>query len=186
VLQAGTGEVGYHLKERGHKIPLSAEQSLVVRAVWEGEAVLVSDVKQEPTWLTNPLLPDTKAELAVPITLGAEVLGVLDVQSDEVGGLNEEDRLLLIGLCGQISIAIETRRVEAERVRLLAEVERRAQRELTIRAITERMRTANNLEQLVKITARELGQQLSAGHAIVELGLEKKPAIDPSGYARDN
>ncbi|GAB4409767.1 MAG: hypothetical protein Fur0044_03400 [Anaerolineae bacterium] len=186
VLQAGTGEVGYRLKERGHKIPLSAEQSLVVRAVWEGEAVLAPDVLQEPTWLINPLLPETKAELAVPITLGAEVLGVLDVQSDELGGLNEEDRLLLIGLCGQISIAIETRRVEAERVRLLAEVERRAQREQTIRTITERMRTANNLEQLVKITARELGQQLSAGHAIVELGLEKKPAIAPSGYARDN
>lgn len=186
VLQAGTGEVGYRLKERGHKIPLSAEQSLVVRAVWEGEAVLAPDVLQEPTWLINPLLPETKAELAVPITLGAEVLGVLDVQSEELGGLNEEDRLLLIGLCGQISIAIETRRVEAERIRLLAEVERRAQREQTIRTITERMRTANNLEQLVKITARELGQQLSAGHAIVELGLEKKPAIDPSGYARDN
>lgn len=186
VLQAGTGEVGYRLKERGHKIPLSAEQSLVVRAVWEGEAVLASDVLQEPTWLINPLLPETKAELAVPITLGAEVLGVLDVQSEELGRLNEEDRLLLIGLCGQISIAIETRRVEAERIRLLAEVERRAQREQTIRTITERMRTANNLEQLVKITAHELGQQLSAGHAIVELGLEKKPAIAPSGYARDN
>ncbi|MBE7556488.1 MAG: PAS domain S-box protein [Anaerolineales bacterium] len=172
VLQAGTGEIGRHLKENGHQIPLSAEQSLVVRAVWEGVPVLVPDVSQEPTWLPNPLLPETKAELAVPITLGVEIFGVLDVQSDKVDGLSEEDQLLLMGLCGQIAIAIETRRAETERARLLEEVERRARREQTIREITERMRAANNLEQLVKITARELGQRLSAGHVVVELGLE--------------
>jgi PAS domain S-box-containing protein len=172
VLQAGTGEVGRRLKEGDHRIPLSAEQSLVIRAVWEGAPVLVPDVFQEPTWLPNPLLPETKAELAVPITLGVEIFGVLDVQSNQLGGLNEEDQLLLLGLCGQIAIAIETRRTEDERSRLLAEVERRARREQTIREITERMRAANNLEQLVKITANELGQRLSAGHAIVELGLE--------------
>jgi GAF domain-containing protein len=172
VLQAGTGEIGLHLKEMGHHIPLSAEQSLVIRAVWEGSPVLVPDVSQESTWLPNPLLPETRAELAVPITLGVEIFGVLDVQSDQLDGLNEEDQLLLIGLCGQIAIAIETRRAEAERSRLLEEVERRARREQTIREITERMRAANNLEQLVKITARELGQHLSAGHAVVELGLE--------------
>jgi PAS domain S-box-containing protein len=171
MLQAGTGEIGRRLKERGHNIPLSAEQSLVVRAVWEGEPVLVPDVSQEPTWLPNPLLPETKAELAVPITLGAEVLGVLDVQSDELGGLNEEDRLLLIGLCGQIAIAIETRKAEAERAKLLAEVERRARREQTIREITEKMRAATSLEQLVTVTARELGERLTAGHAVVELGV---------------
>lgn len=172
VLQAGAGEIGRRLKEKDHKIPLSVEQSLVIRAVWEGESVWVPDVSQEPTWLPNPLLPETKAELAVPITLGAEVLGVLDVQSDKLGELNEEDRLLLIGLCGQIAIAIETRRTETERARLLAEAERRARREQIIREITEKMRAANNLEQLVKITARELGQRLSAGHAVVELGIE--------------
>ncbi|MCL4297085.1 MAG: PAS domain S-box protein [Anaerolineae bacterium] len=172
VLQAGTGETGRQLKEMGHQISLSTEQSLVVRAVWEGSPVLVPDVTQEPSWLPNPLLPETRAELAVPITLGVEIFGVLDVQSDKVDGLNVEDQLLLVGLCGQIAIAIETRRTEAERSRLLAEVERRAHREQTIREITERMRAANNLEQLVKITARELGQRLAAGHVVVELGLE--------------
>ncbi|NWG75144.1 MAG: GAF domain-containing protein, partial [Rubrivivax sp.] len=186
-LQAGTGDIGRRLKERGHQIPLSVEQSLVVRAVWEGAPVLVPDVSQEPTWLPNPLLPETKAELAVPITLGVEIFGVLDVQSDQVGGLNEEDQLLLIGLCGQIAIAIETRRAETERARLLAEVERRARREQTIREITERMRTANNLEQLVKITARELGQRLSAGHAVVELGLEPDtPSAAPAKTLSNN
>lgn len=187
VLQAGTGEIGRQLKETGHQIPLSAEQSLVVRAVWEGSPVLVPDVSQEPTWLPNPLLPETKAELAVPITLGVEIFGVLDVQSDQLDGLNEEDQLLLIGLCGQIAIAIETRRAETERARLLEEVERRARREQTIREITERMRTANNLEQLVKITARELGQRLSAGHAIVELGLEPDtPSAAPAKTLSNN
>ncbi len=108
VMQAGSGEAGRRLKELGHKIPLSAEKSLVVQTMWSGEPVLVTDVSQEPAWLPNPLLPDTQAELVVPITLGVEMLGVLDVQSDKVGGITADDQLLLLGLCGQIASAIES------------------------------------------------------------------------------
>ena len=40
------------------------------------------------------------------------MLGILDVQSDRVGALTAEDQLLLEGLCGQIAVAIESRRAE--------------------------------------------------------------------------
>jgi PAS domain S-box-containing protein len=53
-----------------------------------------------------------------------------------------------------------------------AEAERRARREQTIREITEKMQAATSLERLVKTTAKELGERLSAGHAVVELGLD--------------
>ncbi|MFQ5611426.1 MAG: PAS domain S-box protein [Anaerolineae bacterium] len=51
-------------------------------------------------------------------------------------------------------------------------IQRRARREQTIRQITEKMRAATSLEQLVRTTAEELGAQLSAGHAIVEMGVD--------------
>ncbi|MBN1218603.1 MAG: GAF domain-containing protein [Anaerolineae bacterium] len=115
VMQEGTGDAGRKIKESGHKIPLAAKRSLVARAAQTGEPILVPNVYQEQRWLPNPLLPETKSELAAPIKLGSVVLGVLDVQNDKVGSLDEEDQILMMGLCGQIAIAINNRRLEARR-----------------------------------------------------------------------
>jgi signal transduction histidine kinase/DNA-binding response OmpR family regulator len=115
VMREGTGEAGRKIKEAGHKIPLIAQKSLVARAARAGKPVLVTNVLQEQSWLPNPLLPETKSELAVPIKLGNQVLGVLDVQSDTVGSLDAEDQILLMGLCGQIAVAINNRRLEDKR-----------------------------------------------------------------------
>jgi signal transduction histidine kinase/FixJ family two-component response regulator len=115
VMQEGTGEAGRKIKETGHKIALAAKKSLVARAARMGEPVLVANVLQEQSWLPNPLLPETKSELAVPIKLEGQVLGVLDVQNDTVGSLDEEDQILLMGLCGQIAVAINNHRLEAKR-----------------------------------------------------------------------
>ncbi len=115
VMQEGTGEAGRKIKESEHKIPLDAKKSLVARAARTGGPVLVANVLEDHSWLPNPLLPETKSELAVPIKLVDQVLGVLDVQSDEVGTLDEEDQIMLMGLCGQIAVAINNRRLEAKR-----------------------------------------------------------------------
>ncbi len=117
VMQEGTGPAGQKMKEAGHKIALSAPKSLVARAARSGNPVLAPNVANEPDWLPNKLLPDTQSELAVPIKLQNRVLGVLDVQSVEVAGLTEEDQLLLMGLCGQIAVAINNHQIEAERQR---------------------------------------------------------------------
>jgi signal transduction histidine kinase len=115
IMQEGTGDPGRKLKEFGHKIALDAKRSLVAQAARSGEPVLTGDVAQERGWLPNPLLPETKAEIAVPIKLDNEILGVLDVQNDTIGSLSREDQILLMGLCGQIAVAINNRRLEAKR-----------------------------------------------------------------------
>ena len=53
----------------------------------QGEPLLVNDVSQEPRYIPDDprLLPDTRAELAVPLRIEGEILGVLDVQSAGVG-----------------------------------------------------------------------------------------------------
>ncbi|RMF01191.1 MAG: response regulator [Chloroflexi bacterium] len=115
VMQEGTGGPGRMMKEVGHKIPVGAARSLVAKALRTGEPVLVPDVSKDKRWLPNLLLAETKSELAVPIKLGNDVLGVLDVQNDRVGGLSQEDQILMMGLCGQIAVAINNRRLELER-----------------------------------------------------------------------
>ncbi|MEM7347383.1 MAG: GAF domain-containing protein, partial [Chloroflexota bacterium] len=102
----GTGEAGAQMKQQGHSIPLDAETSLVARAARSGKAVRIEDVRETSDWLPNPLLPQTNSEIAVPIILNEAVVGVLDVQDDQVGGLDEGDANLLRSLANQIAVAI--------------------------------------------------------------------------------
>jgi PAS domain S-box-containing protein len=115
VVQAGTGQAGQSLKEAGHRIKLAAEPSLVAQAARSGEAILVPNVLEEPFWLPNPQLSDTKSELVVPIKLKKEILGVLDVQAAEVAGLDQEDQNLCVGLSDQLAVAIKNHYLETER-----------------------------------------------------------------------
>ncbi len=103
---AGYGEIGAKMKAAGHHLPYG--KGVVGTAAATGEPILASDVRRDPNWVPHPDLPDTKGELAVPIKLGNRVLGVLDVQSDTAGALDEEDLIMLLGLAGQIATAIQS------------------------------------------------------------------------------
>lgn len=134
LLQEGTGSAGGIMKAVKYRIPLAAEKSLIAQAARQGEAVLVNDVSQDPGWLPNALLPETKSEIAVPIKLKAQVLGVLNVQSDTLDGLTQEDQFLLVGLCGQIAVAIDYRQAEVALVRRAEEMSALYQTSLEINA----------------------------------------------------
>ncbi len=123
VLAAGAGEAGSAMIARGHFIPLDAVKSLVARAANTARVVKVDNVREVEDWLPNPLLPDTHAEMAVPIILEEQVVGVLDIQENRVAGLDESDANLLRSLANQIAAAINTTRLFQEAQAALAEVE---------------------------------------------------------------
>jgi PAS domain S-box-containing protein len=114
IMTAGAGEAGRIMKERGHKIPLNAERSLVARAAREREAVIIGDVLKEPDFLPNPLLPQTRSEMAVPMILGEDVIGVLDVQSEQVDRFSKDEMLVMTTLAGQVAVAVRNARAFAQ------------------------------------------------------------------------
>jgi PAS domain S-box-containing protein len=122
VLISGYGETGGKMAAQGHRMPMGS--GLIGTAAATGETVMRPDLAEDPDWQPNPLLPETRGEVAVPIKLGDEVLGVLDVQSDTAGALTEDDRLLLEGLCGQVAIAMEQTRLRQEMSERLDEINR--------------------------------------------------------------
>jgi PAS domain S-box-containing protein len=126
VLISGYGETGKKMLEGGHKMPMGS--GLIGTAAESGQTVLRPTLADDPDWHPNPLLPDTKGEIAVPIKWQDKVLGVLDVQSDKAGALVEDDRLLLEGLCGQIAITMHS----AELVETIRENEARLAEALKI------------------------------------------------------
>ncbi|MCI0393655.1 MAG: GAF domain-containing protein [Chloroflexi bacterium] len=157
VLIAGYGETGARMLAAGHKAPMRT--GLIGVAASTGQSVLRPDVAGDPQWQSNPLLPETRGELAVPIKLGEQVLGVLDVQSDTAGALTADDQLALEGLCGQIAVAIESTRLRQE--------------------MADRLR---ELDQLHRILSREGWQSFRATHAKSAQGyLFDRASVQPVG-----
>jgi signal transduction histidine kinase len=79
----------------------------VARAARERKAVIVNDTKAAPDHLPNPLLPNTRSEMAVPMIVGDKLLGVLDVQSDQEDRFDERDIRLMEALGEQVSVAAQ-------------------------------------------------------------------------------
>jgi len=166
IMMGGTGDVGRLMLMRGHRIPMG--RGLVGRTASKNESVLVADVSQDPQWLPNTLLPDTRAEAAVPIVLGNKVLGVLDVQHNVVNGLKPDDVALLQAIANQTAIGLQN-------ARSYAQAQRQAEFESRLNAINEKIQTATTLDDVAQIAARELGQALGALRTSVQIGRTHDP-----------
>lgn len=160
VMAGGTGRAGKSMLTAGHS--LSLDQGLVGQAASMKEPVLIPDVSQNPRWLPNPLLPDTKAELAVPILMGNTLLGVLDVQHNVANGLSDEDVRLLQTISNQIAVALRN-------ARLYERAQRQADQEAVINQIGQRIRNAVDIESVLQIAAHELGDVLGVQRTIVQI-----------------
>lgn len=155
VLAAGAGEAGRVMVAEGRSIPLDREQSLVARAARERKGVIVNDVTQAPDFLPNPLLPNTRSESAVPMIVGGNVIGVLDIQSDEVGRFTDADVSVGTTLASLVATSIQN-------VRAFERSQKQAELESLVNTIGQKIQRATSIEETLKVGIRELGLVLGA------------------------
>lgn len=160
LMAGGTGEAGRIMLARGHHIAIG--RGLVGRAAATGQVYLSPDTQKEPEWLPNPLLPETRAEVAVPIMYSDTVLGVLDVQQDVANGLNESDVDLLQSIATQVAISLRN-------ARLYADIQKQASQEARISAINEMIMQTTSVEEAMQVAVRELGRTLDAPYTRIRL-----------------
>jgi putative methionine-R-sulfoxide reductase with GAF domain len=159
-MAGGTGQAAKMMLARKHAI--QPGQGLVGQAAAANQAVLVPDVALNENWLPNPLLPDTRSEIAVPIAVGSNVLGVLDVQHNVSQGLSEEDQSLLQSVANQIAVALNN-------AQLYEQTQRVAEHEALVNRINQQIQRATTVEDVLQVASQELGQALGATQAAVYL-----------------
>jgi GAF domain-containing protein len=146
MLRAGTGDAGAQLLSRGHRLAISSA-SLNGRAASDRAPVLVGDTQKSANFLPNPLLPDTRSELAVPLIASGKVVGVLDMQSTKVGTFSDANIPAFQVLAGQLAIAIQNAALFEKVEQSRQEVEEQAQR-LTISGWQDFLNAIDRNEQI--------------------------------------
>jgi GAF domain-containing protein len=109
VLVAANSAGGQRMLERNHRLSVGGT-SIVGFVTDYGQPRVALDVGLDAVYFNNPDLPQTHSEIALPLRIGADVFGALDVQSTETNAFSQDDVSVLSTLADQVSIAIQNAR----------------------------------------------------------------------------
>jgi GAF domain-containing protein/HAMP domain-containing protein len=122
VLRASNSAGGQRMLERGHKMEVG-QTGIVGFVAQQGRPRIALDVGEDAVFFSNPDLPETHSEMALPLNLRGRTIGVLDVQSTAVSAFTQQDAGTLTILADQIAIAIENARLFSETQRALTDAQ---------------------------------------------------------------
>ena len=123
-LAASTGDAGRSMLARRHRLA-SGSASIIGWVTANRLPRVALDVEKDPFHFKNPLLPETRSEMAVPLLVGKRLLGALDVQSTDANAFAEDDLRTLEAIASELAIAIDSSRVQREMQQQLERIESR-------------------------------------------------------------
>ena len=147
-LADATGNAGRILKERRHRLAV-AGNSMVGYVITNRKARVALDVGEESIRFDNPLLPDTRSEIALPLIVGDHVIGALDVQSKAASAFGMRDIEVLQNMANQVAVAVENARLFQSSQALLEEMRATNQRYL-LSSWSELTRATGGIEYQTK------------------------------------
>ncbi|NTV35908.1 MAG: GAF domain-containing protein [Anaerolineaceae bacterium] len=106
VLKAATGEAGRAMLNRSHRLKIGSE-GIVGYVVARGIPRVALNVGEDTAHFKNPLLPETRSEVALPLQIGGTVIGALDVQSKEENAFLSDDLKVMQSIADQLAVAID-------------------------------------------------------------------------------
>ncbi len=106
VLQYGTGEAGRKMVANRHRLAVGG-YSMIGWTTQTRKPRIALDTGAEAVRFDNPLLPETKSELALPLATQKNLYGALTIQSDRSNAFDENDILVLQSIADSLAIALE-------------------------------------------------------------------------------
>ncbi|MBC7227349.1 MAG: GAF domain-containing protein [Thermoflexales bacterium] len=157
-LRIHPSQIGYDAPVEEVRLPLDGSVSGLV--FQSGKAMLIRDVREVPFYY--PGHPDVRSELCVPLRVGDEVIGVLNVESRRINAFQEEDLAFFTAIAGELAIALENARLYQQEQR------RREEAESLYRA-AQAMTTTLDLQEVLERILSELQNVVPYDSASVQL-----------------
>jgi GAF domain-containing protein len=180
VIREATGDAGAQLKRSGHKLGIGSK-SVVGFVAGQGEPLIVNDTARDDTYFANPLLPETRAEAALPLRVGDRIVGVLDVQSKHSYAFGVENLRTLQILADQLAIAV----VNTE---LFAETQEHLAQHRLLHHITTTAASGTTLDEALQSAVNGLQVTLGGDRVSILLADREKKVLEVKaavGYARN-
>jgi GAF domain-containing protein len=180
VIREATGDAGAQLKRAGHKLGIGSK-SVVGYAAGHGEPLIVNDTTRDTNYYANPILPETRAEAALPLKVGDRIVGVLDVQSKQAYAFSDENLRTLQILTDQLAIAV----VNTE---LFAETQEHLAQHRLLHHITTTAASGTTLEEALQSAVNGLQVTLGGDRVSILLANREKKLLEVRaavGYASD-
>lgn len=155
---ASTPRKGRHKAQNTLEVELG--QGLIGQAAQSGERIVVEDVSADKRFRFIPNLPETKSEVVVPLKLEDRVLGVMDIQSDQLHAFHPNDLLILDTLAANVARAVEG-------AHLYSDLRRRADQLALIAEVSEVVTSTLDLSELMHTTAELIHEKF--GYPFVHL-----------------
>ena len=139
---ASVSQKGSHKTQEALDVELG--QGLIGQTARSGERIVVGDVEADSRFRFIPNLPETKSEVVLPLKLEDRVLGVMDIQSDQLHAFHPNDLLILDTLAANIARAVEGAnlysdlRYRADQLALIAEVSNAVTSSLDLREVMQK------------------------------------------------
>lgn len=142
-----------HLRDIGVELG----QGLIGGVAKSGQEIIANDVAADTRYRHIEPLQGTKSEAVLPMKIGNQVLGVVDIQSDRLDTFHPNDLLVLRALADSIAIAINN-------ARLYSDLEHRADQLFIISEVSKDIASVLELEELLSKAALMIQEKLKIPH----------------------
>lgn len=153
VVRAGSGSLGRQIKSQGYR--LAAGEGIVGFTAETGKPFFTNDVDDVISFVRAPFLPETKSELAVPIKIGDQFLGLIDVYQVAPAYLAEHDLQLVSAVANQLAIALQ-------KAQLYRDLQEALEQEKTIRSQLVHSEKLTVAGRLLASVSHELNNPIQA------------------------
>lgn len=129
-------------------IPLEVEvgQGLIGESARTGKEIVCDNVQTDPRFRFIDSLPETKSEAVIPLKIEDRVLGMLDVQSNQLSAFHPNDLLILHALADNIARAVDS-------ARLYSDLSRRAKQLTLVSEVSKSVTSTLDLSQIMRDAA---------------------------------
>ncbi len=170
VLQAGTGEAGRLQVERRHQLEIGGS-SMVGQCIRDGKANISQLASEEAQRFSNPLLPDTKSEMALPLISRGNTIGAMSIQSTKANAFTKEDIAVFQTMADQVANALQN-------AKLFNQTERDAHELKVLNEMSQALSTELNVAEIIQTIYQYVSHLMDTSYFFVALHQEEQNLIE--------